>query len=200
MTSGRHSATASATASRALHLPKHAPAPSSRRSHVLERRRRPPRRSARRPARELLADRRGDRSSEITPLSAAKPPSSTALGSGRPRCSRAISVAGTVSRRSWRKRSHELAEPELVEAARGVDQDVAVGLEPAEDVHLVQQRRVLDDQRVGLGDRLARPDRPIVDAAERRPPGRRCAPSRRSGRPGRGGPRRRPRSRASRRG
>ena len=60
----------------------------------------------------------------------------------------------------------ELAEPELVEAARGVDQDVAVRAEPAEEVDLVQQRRVLDDQRVGLGDRLARADRAVVDAAE----------------------------------
>ena len=88
------------------------------------------------------------------------------MGIGRPRCSRASSVAGTVSRRSRRNRSRELAEPELVEAARRVDQDVAVGLEAAEDVHLVQQRRVLDDQRVGLGDRLARADLLVVDPAE----------------------------------
>ena len=38
---------------------------------------------------------------------------------------------------------------------------------PAEDVDLVQQRRVLDDQRVGRDDRLADADRAVVDAAER---------------------------------
>ena len=46
-------------------------------------------------------------------------------------------------------------------------EQVAVGAQPAEEVDLVQQRRVLDDQRVGRGDRLAHPDRPVVDAAER---------------------------------
>ena len=30
----------------------------------------------------------------------------------------------------------------------------------------MQQGRVLNDQRVGLGDRLPNPDRPLVDAAE----------------------------------
>jgi hypothetical protein len=76
-------------------------------------------------------------------------------------------VAGTVSSRSWRKPFDELAETELVEALRGVDQDEAVGLQAAEQVDLVQQRRVLDDQRVGLHDRLARADLAIVDPAER---------------------------------
>jgi hypothetical protein len=36
----------------------------------------------------------------------------------------------------------------------------------AEDVDLVQQRWVLDDQRVGCDDRLARADRALIDAAE----------------------------------
>jgi hypothetical protein len=49
---------------------------------------------------EALADRRATEASEISPVSAAKPPSSAALGSGRPRCSSASSVAGTVSSRS----------------------------------------------------------------------------------------------------
>ena len=106
-------------------------------------------------------------SSETTPLSAAKAPSSAAFGSGRPRCSRARSVAGTVSRRSGRKRCDELVQPELREAARRVDEEVAVRREPGEEVDLVQQRRILDDQGVRLGDRLAQPDLGVVDAAER---------------------------------
>ena len=61
----------------------------------------------------------------------------------------------------------EVAETELVEALGGVDQDEAVRLAAAEHVHLVQQRGVLDDQRVGLHHGLARADLVIVDAAER---------------------------------
>ena len=38
--------------------------------------------------------------------------------------------------------------------------------ETREQVHLVQQGRVLDDQRVGLGDRLPGADRGLVDPAE----------------------------------
>ena len=89
------------------------------------------------------------------PLTAAKAPSRAAFGSGRPRCSRAMSVAGTVSRRSCRKPLDELAEAELGEAVHGVDEEVAVRLEAGEEVDLVQQRGILDDQRVGLGDRLS---------------------------------------------
>jgi hypothetical protein len=61
----------------------------------------------------------------------------------------------------------EVTEPELFEAARRVDQDVAVWSESAEYVHLVQQRRVLHDESVGLGDRLAHTDLLVVDPAER---------------------------------
>ena len=43
-------------------------------------------------------------SSVISPESAAKPPSSTSRGSGRPRRLSVMSVAGTVIRRSRRKR------------------------------------------------------------------------------------------------
>ena len=49
----------------------------------------------------------------------------------------------------------EVAEPELVERPSGVDQHVGLGSCAAEDVDLVQQRRVLHDQRVRLDDRLA---------------------------------------------
>ena len=55
-------------------------------------------------------------SSETSSVSAAKAPSSAAFGSGRPRCSRAMSVAGTVMQRPAAKRSDVLAEPELREA------------------------------------------------------------------------------------
>ena len=37
--------------------------------------------------------------------------------------------------------------------------------EPGEEVHLVEQRRVLDDQCVGLHDRFAQADLAVVDAA-----------------------------------
>ncbi len=50
-------------------------------------------------------------SSRSSPVSAAKPPSSAALGSGRPRCPRASSVAGTVERRSGRKPSTNSSSP-----------------------------------------------------------------------------------------
>ena len=98
---------------------------------------------------------------------AANPPSSAAFGSGRPTCLSANSVAGTVHRRSAWKPVGELAETEVLEAARGVDQDVAVLAQAPEDVHLVQQGGVLDDQRVGLEDRLPQADRVRVDPAER---------------------------------
>src|SRR5881394_2212021 len=64
------------------------------------------------------------------------------------------------------KALRDLGEAELVEAALAVDEDVAVGLEALEDVDLVQQGRVLDDQHVGRQDRLAQADLVIVDAAE----------------------------------
>src|SRR5271165_2225420 len=59
-----------------------------------------------------------------------------------------------------------VAQPELVERAPGVDQHVAVRPQAAEHVDLVQQRGVLDDQRIRLGDRLARADLVVVDATE----------------------------------
>ena len=56
-------------------------------------------------------------SSDTAPLRAANPPSSTALGSGRPVWARASSVAGTVQavgRGAARSRSRE---PELLDAS-----------------------------------------------------------------------------------
>ena len=78
-----------------------------------------------------------------------------------------MSVAGTVMHRPAREALHVLAEPELAERAGGVEQHVAVVPEAAEQVDLVQERRVLDDHRVGLADRLADADDRVVDAAER---------------------------------
>src|SRR4051794_15164712 len=60
----------------------------------------------------------------------------------------------------------DVLEPELRHGPRGVDQYGAAGPHAAEEVDLVQQRGVLHDQRVGLHDRLAHPDRLLVDAAE----------------------------------
>ena len=61
----------------------------------------------------------------------------------------------------------ELAEPELVEAPRRVEQEVAVRAEAGEQVDLVEERRVLDDQCIRFRDRLANANRTIVEAAER---------------------------------
>lgn len=43
----------------------------------------------------------------------------------------------------------EFVEAELGKAARGIDEDIAVRHQPAEHAHLVQQRRVLDDEGAG---------------------------------------------------
>ena len=59
------------------------------------------------------------------------------------------------------------AEPQFIEAFRRVEQDVPSCGQAAEQIHLVQQRRVLDDQRVGLQHRLAQTNLLVVDAAER---------------------------------
>ncbi len=93
----------------------------------------------------------------------------------------------------------ELREPELARTSDEVlTTEEAVGAQAGEQVDLVQQRRVLHDQRVGVGDGLPQPDRLGRRCGRRRPPVRRCAPSRRSGTPGRAGPRRRPPPRAAR--
>jgi hypothetical protein len=50
---------------------------------------------------------------------------------------------------------------------RGIEQDVTACGQALEQVDLLQQRRILDDQSVGLQHRLADADLLIVDAAER---------------------------------
>ncbi len=69
-------------------------------------------------------------------------------------------------RRAWRQLAGELGDVEVREPARGVDQDTAAGLGAVEHPDLMQQRRVLDDERVRPGDGLPAPDRRIVNAAE----------------------------------
>ena len=146
---------------------------------------------------ELLADRRGDRRrARRRRVSAAKRAEESGVRE-RPPQVLASELGGRHRQQPLRAEPlDELAQPELVEAARGVDQDVAVRPEPGEEVDLVEQRRILDDQGVRLDDRLAHPDR-------RRRCGRtlrrehRCARSRRSGTPGRAGPRRMRRPRAA---
>ena len=63
--------------------------------------------------------------------------------------------------------AREFAKPQFIEALRRVEQDVPSRGQAAEQIHLVQQSRVLDDQRVGLQHRLAQANFLVVDAAER---------------------------------
>ena len=63
-------------------------------------------------------------------------------------------------------RGDQLVQPELVLAPGRVDQHRSAGAQAVEQVDLMQQRRVLDDQRVRLHDRLAQTDRCIANAAE----------------------------------
>ena len=164
MTSGRQSATARATAcdpSIWLRIDH------SRRAR--RRRRAPPRRqrcSARRsPPGSARESPRATPASDTIPVIAAKPPSSAALARGRPRCSRAISLAGTVRMWPAGKRSRVVLDPQGRHGARRVDQDVGAGRDTAEDVDLVEERRILDDERVRLADRLADTDLTVVDPA-----------------------------------
>src|SRR3954447_2072162 len=60
-----------------------------------------------------------------------------------------------------------VGEPELTDAPAGVDDDAPAVAQATEDVDLVEQRRVLHDQCVGTRDRLVAPDRAVVDPAER---------------------------------
>lgn len=62
---------------------------------------------------------------------------------------------------------HELVQAQGREGACGVDQDVAIGNQSGKYINLVQQRGVLNDERVGLHDRLAQPDLLVVDTAIR---------------------------------
>jgi hypothetical protein len=58
-------------------------------------------------------------------------------------------------------------QSQLLEGAGGVDQDVSRSSSGRlKDVHLVQQRRILNDQGIGLHDRFAQADFLVGDAAE----------------------------------
>src|SRR5712691_725884 len=63
-------------------------------------------------------------------------------------------------------RADVLAQAEILERACRVDQHEAARSQAGEDLHLVQQGRITDDQRVRVGDRLAGPYRLVVDPAE----------------------------------
>ena len=89
-----------------------------------------------------------------TPVRAANPPSRAAFGSGRPSCSSASSVAGQVSGRVASECVEKIAESEVVEGLRGVDEDETRRGEPGEEIDLVDQV-VLNDEGVGSHDRLA---------------------------------------------
>jgi hypothetical protein len=103
----------------------------------------------------------------ITPVIAAKPPSSAAFGTARPTCFIASSLAGQRAHSILLNPARKAAESELVERLHRVEQDVAANGQPAEQIDLMQQRLVLDDQRVGREHRLAQPDLLVVDAAKR---------------------------------
>ena len=96
---------------------------------------------------------------------AAKLPSSAALGSGRPICRSATSVAGTVSRRSGRNRVGQGPQPELLEGPGGVDKHVALRAESGEEVDLVDQGGVDHDQAIRRHHRLTRPYLALVETA-----------------------------------
>ena len=98
-------------------------------------------------------------------MSAEKPPSNAAFGSGWPRCSSASSVAGQVSRRS-RWNWQILASPEFVEALRRVDEDVTLCGQAGEEIDLMDERHVLHDQGIGLHDWLARADLLVIESTK----------------------------------
>ena len=64
------------------------------------------------------------------------------------------------------KAREQIRETQALEVLRAVHQEVAVGTQPREQVHLVQEGRVADDERVGFGDRLPEANRPVVYPAE----------------------------------
>ena len=142
---------------RAFKLLEHGRAPDKRRS--------PPRRS---PAATLPENfsliAAPTESSEIRPDKAAKAPSSTAFGIGRPTCFMASSVAGTARALNLPTKS---CRPSSAKLRAVLIRMIAAGPQAGEHVDLVQQRRVLDDERVGLEDRLADADLLVIDPAER---------------------------------
>ena len=135
----------------------------------------------------------------ISPVSAAKPPSSAAFGK-RP----AELLEGELGGRAGEQAIavelvEELAEPELVEVLRRIDEDVALRGEPGEEIDLVDQCDVLDDERVGCHDRLAGADGSGRRSGRTRRRARPCVPSRSSGTPARDDLRRTPPPTGSRR-
>lgn len=101
------------------------------------------------------------------PVRAASPPSRTAFRHRPPEVPQGERGGRHGQGDGVRHRLGEIGEPQLLDRARRVDQHGALRAEALEDVHLVQERGVLDDQGVGPHDGLAHPDGPVVDTAER---------------------------------
>ena len=73
-------------------------------------------------------------SMDSMPDTAAKPPSSAALGSGRPMWRRAMSVAATVQRRAGLKSFTKSPMPSVSKLWVGVDENITARDNPAEDI------------------------------------------------------------------
>jgi hypothetical protein len=68
-------------------------------------------------------------------------------------------MAGTLSTRASSVSTPSSAGPRTL-----LRTDEPSGLQAAEHVGLMEERRVLDDQRVGRDDRLTHPDPAVIDA------------------------------------
>ena len=142
---------------RTLDLAKHGPAPARARN---ARRRRSAAAALPSPTRAGKRSRIAAQteSSETILVIAAKPPRSAAFGSGRPRCSRASSLAATVW--TWPTGvPDEVVEAESGGATGAVDEDLAVLARPSKTVDLVKQGRVADQgvrPEIGSRERISR--------------------------------------------
>ena len=186
---------------RALELPKHGPAPELAR-HVLVARPRP-RRRCRSPTvageRSRIAAATASSETSAGERGEAAEQGGVRAAGGRGARARARWPARSAAR-SGGSRSTNSPSPSSSKRARGVDR-----------ARSRRRRRppktstwcssvgswMISASGSAIGSRSA--DRPVVDAAERRRPARRCARSRSSGTPARGGPRRTRRPRAARR-
>ncbi len=74
-------------------------------------------------------------------------------------------VTGRLMRARFATRFTWSPRPRSEVLAPGVDERVAAGIEAGEEVDPMQERGVLDNERVRVGDRLAQADLAIVEAA-----------------------------------
>ena len=115
---------------------------------------------------EPVPDRAQTAPSDTWPVSAANAPSRAALGSGRPRCSRAISVAGTVTTCPGSRRSTRSCSPSASSVREVLTSRQPCVESPANRLTWCSRVGSWTRSRVRVGDRLAEPDRPVVDPAE----------------------------------